>query len=227
MSDTKILFIVTSHDKLGNTGDDTGFHLSELTGPYMKLIKAGFDVDIASPKGGAAPVDPGSYDLSVDTNKAFFDVPDHRRKIENSIALHGVNANQYQAVYFPGGHGTMWDFPDNPVIESIVSHIYESGGYVGAVCHGPAAFVNLKLSNGDFLVNGKKLTCFSNSEECKVAKEKVVPFMLEDKLVEQGGDFSAAALFQHHVMEDSRLITGQNPASADEIANRLIRHLKK
>ena len=227
MSDIKVLFIATSHQQLGDTQDETGVHLFELTKPFTLLTKAGMDVDIASPRGGAVPIDPGSYDLEDDTNKAFMDNPDFRRKLEHSIALREVNANQYKVVYFPGGHGTMWDFPDNPQIENIVKNIYEgSEGIVSGVCHGPAAFVNLKLTNGDFLVKGKKLTCFTNSEEVKVEKDKIVPFLLESKLVEQGAHFSGAALFQKHVVEDGRLITGQNPASAEGIATKIIAQLK-
>lgn len=227
MSEIKVLFIATSHQSLGETPEETGVHLFELTKPFTLLTQAGFDVDIATPKGGNVPIDPGSYDLDDATNKAFMDNVDFRRKLEHSMALREVNANQYQAVYFPGGHGTMWDFPDNPQIEAIVKNIYEgSGGIVGGVCHGPAAFVNLKLSNGDFLVKGKKITCFSNNEEIKVKKDKIVPFLLESKLVEEGAHFSNAASFEKHVVEDGRLITGQNPASAEGIAQKMIAKLK-
>jgi putative intracellular protease/amidase len=222
----KILFIVTSNDKLGSSEINTGFHLAELTIPYLMFVKAGIDVDIASPKGGAAPIDPKSYDLDYEVNKWFVDNAESRKKIEGTIALHQVNANQYQGIYFPGGHGTMWDFPDNPIIESIVGHVYEAGGFIGAVCHGPAALVDLRLPNGEYLVDGKKITCFSNAEEKAVQKDQYMPFSLEDKLVEQGGDFSAAKLFEHHVMSDSRLVTGQNPASAQGIAQEMIRQLQ-
>lgn len=225
MPNKHILFIVTSHDQFGSTDQKTGFHLSEMTDPFILLSKAGFNIDIASPKGGSAPIDPSSYDLTIENNKAFFDHAEYRKKIEHTMALHQVNAQQYKAVYIPGGHGTMWDFPDHPVIGEIVKTIYEHNGFVGAVCHGPAAFVNLRLSNGDFIIKNKKFTCFSNSEERKIEKDKFMPFLLEDKLIEQGGLFSAARLFEKHVMEDSRIITGQNPASAQEIANRLIKHL--
>lgn len=226
MSDIKVLFIATSHHQLGDTDQETGVHLFELTKPFMLLTRAGIDVDIASPKGGAVPVDPGSYDLEDATNKDFMDHNDYRHKLENSIALREVNANQYQAVYFPGGHGTMWDFPDNPLIEAIVQNIYErSQGYVGAVCHGSAALVSLRLANGDFLVKDRNLTCFTNSEEIKVEKDKIVPFMLETVLVEQGAHFKGAALFAENVIEDGHLITGQNPASAAGIAQKLIKHL--
>lgn len=220
---TKILFVVTNHATLGDTREKTGFHLSEMTEPFIAFAKANIDIDIASPKGGEPPIDPSSYDLKHDTNREFMENNEFRKKIENTLALREINTHQYQGIYFPGGHGTMWDFPNNPQIEEIVRSIYESGGMVAAICHGPAAFVGLRLTDGDFLVQGKKLTGFTNPEEIQTKKEKIVPFLLQDKLIEQGAQFVENAVFQENVVQDGRLITGQNPASALKLAEAVIK----
>ncbi len=220
MQDKKILIVVTSHDTLGNTGRKTGFYLSEVTHPYEEFTRAGYDVDFVSPKGGKAPMD--GVKLEDPINKAFLDDPKKVEQVENTLTPSQVDPKQYDAIFYAGGHGTMWDFPNNEKLAQIATAIYEQGGVVGAVCHGPAGLVNIKLSNGKYLVAGKTVTSFTNEEEAAVELTKVVPFLLESKLQEQGAKFTKAPNFQAHVVESDRLVTGQNPASAAGVAEEMV-----
>lgn len=218
----KILFVVTSHDKMGNTAKPTGLWLPELTHPYYGVTTAaeghsGFDVVLASPKGGKAPIDPRSIDLKDPDNKRFMESAETKKAIENTIPLSKINPKDYMGVLFVGGHGPMWDLPDDADAQKIIRVLYEQKCPVAAVCHGPAALVNVKLSNGKYLVAGKKLTAFSNAEEIKGGYEKVVPFMLETKLKERGAVFEAAPPQKPKVVDAGLLLTGQNPASAREL----------
>lgn len=210
----KALIVVTSHNQLGNTGRATGYYLSEVTPPYFALAEAGVDVTFVSPKGGKAPMDEKSRDLSDSQNRKFMENPALVAKLENTLSPDQVKASDYDAIFFAGGHGTMWDFPDNEKLAQITAAIYEKGGVAGAVCHGPAALVNVKLSNGQFLVAGKMVSAFTNEEEEAVEATKIVPFLLETKLIERGAKVTKAANFQSHVVVSERLVTGQNPASA-------------
>jgi putative intracellular protease/amidase len=210
----KVLIIVTSHNQLGNTGKPTGYYLPEVTHTYFELEKAGLQIEIASPLGGKAPMDEKSRDLSDPENKKFLNRSDLVNKIENTIPLSKVNASAYKAIIFAGGHGTMWDFPENKSISEVSRIIYENGGVVAAICHGPAALINIKLTNGQYLISGKKFAAFSNDEERAAKLAEVVPFLLETELVKRGGIYSKAALWQEHVVVSERLVTGQNPASA-------------
>lgn len=220
----KILFVVTSNDKKGDTGQPTGFYLSEVTHPWEVLHKEGFEIEFASPEGGKAPVE--AVELEDGFNAAFWNDPACREWIEHTLKPEKVNPDDYVAVYFAGGHGTMWDFPDNPELASIVRRIYEKGGVVSAVCHGPSALVNVKLSDGSYLVAGKKINAFTNEEEKAVKMDKVVPFLLEDKLRERGARFEKSAPWKSHVAIDGRLVTGQNPQSASDVGLALIKLLK-
>jgi putative intracellular protease/amidase len=220
----KILFVLTSHDKKGNTGQSTGFYLSEASHPYDALTKAGYTIDFVSPKGGKAPVD--GLNLNDPINKAFWEDETVRRKIENTLKPSEVNPNDYVAIHYAGGHGTMWDFADNTELAAIAAAIYEHGGAVSAVCHGPAGLVNIKLSNGKYLVDGKRVNAFTNEEEIAVKLETVVPFMLETKLIERGAKFEKAGLWQEKVVVDDRLVTGQNPASAKAVGEALAKVLE-
>ena len=219
----KILFVLTSHDSLGNTGEKTGFYLSELTHPWDVLKSAGYEIDFVSPLGGLAPID--GLDLNDLINKKFMDSQDYS-KVSNTLKPVQVNPNDYVAVHYVGGHGTMWDFPDNTEIQNISREIYENGGVVSAVCHGPAGLVNLKLSNGDYLVNGKRVNSFTNEEEIARKLDHVVPFLLESKLKERGAIFEKSDLWQEHVTVDERLVTGQNPASAKKLGEEVLRLIK-
>ncbi|MUL36325.1 type 1 glutamine amidotransferase domain-containing protein [Gloeocapsopsis dulcis] len=216
----RILIVVTSHEELGNTGKKTGFYLSEATHPYDVFSRAGYEVDFVSPKGGKAPMD--GVKLEDPLNKAFLDDPEKVKQVENTLQPSQIEANQYDAIFYAGGHGTMWDFPNNEELAQIAANIYEQGGVVGAVCHGPAGLVNIKLANGEYLIKGKTVSGFTNEEEAAVELTEAVPFLLESKLKEQGAEFTKAANFEPHVVKSDRLVTGQNPASAASVAEQML-----
>ncbi|HEY8143240.1 MAG TPA: type 1 glutamine amidotransferase domain-containing protein [Kofleriaceae bacterium] len=226
MSSKKALIVVTSHDRLGDTGKQTGYYLPEVTHPYYALIDAGFDVDLASPRGGAAPMDPSSGDRKDPANARFLDTPADRDKTSRTTRLADVAGSAYDAILFAGGHGTMWDFREDRDVQRLAAAIHEKGGVVAAVCHGPAALVDVRLSSGEFLVAGKRVTGFSNDEEEAAELTNVVPFLLETLLVEHGGRYEkAAGLWKEHVVTDGRLVTGQNPASAAGVGREVARLL--
>ena len=220
----KILFVVTSHDEKGNTGEKTGFYLSEVAHPWNVLMNSGYEIDFVSPKGGKAPVD--GLNLGDAVNKKFWEDAKYRKKVENTFKPSEINPENYAAIHFAGGHGAMWDFADNTELATIAAKIYEKNGIVSAVCHGPAGLVNIKLSNGKYLVDGKKVNAFTNEEEVAVKLNNVVPFLLEDKLKERGAKFEKSGLWQSHVVTDQRLITGQNPQSAQALGEAILEQLK-
>lgn len=219
----KILFVVSSHDKKGNTGESTGYYLGEVSHAW-EVLKNDYTIDFVSPKGGKPPVD--GFDLSDAINKEFWENKVYQNKINNSMKPSEVNPDDYVAIYYAGGHGAMWDFADNVEIAQIAAKIYENNGVVGAVCHGPAGLVNIKLSNGKYLVEDKKINAFTNEEEIAVKLEKVVPFALETKLIERGAKFEKSGLWQKHVTVDQRLVTGQNPQSAKGVGEAILKELK-
>lgn len=223
---SKVLIVLTSHAMLGSTGTPTGYYLSEVSHPYHELNKVGISVDIASIKGGKAPVDPKSLDLDDPINKEFWENPKTKNKIENTLKISEVKSSDYQGILFSGGHGTMWDFRGNEDVQKLIKELYENDGAVAAVCHGPAALVDVKLSNGEPLVKGKKVAGFTNAEEKKVELETVVPFMLESMLRENGAEFVEGGLFEENVQVDQRLVTGQNPASAKKVGSELAKIIK-
>lgn len=221
----KILFVVTSHDKKGSTGQPTGYYLAEVAHPWDVLHSAGYEIDFVSPKGGKAPVD--GFNLEDSINKKFWDNTKYRNKIENTMKPSEVKAEEYFAIFYAGGHGTMWDFADNTDLATIATKIYENNGVVSAVCHGPAGLVNIKLNNGKYLVEGKKINAFTNEEEIAVKLENVVPFMLETTLIQRGAKFEKSGLWQKHVTVDQRVVTGQNPTSAQGVGEAILEELKK
>ncbi len=221
----KIVFVLTSHDELGNTGKTTGFYLSEASHPWKVLADAGYEIDFISPQGGKAPID--GLDLQDSVNNEFWNNPQYRTKIENTMKPSDVNPDDYIAVFYAGGHGTMWDFADNAELQKIARTIYENNGVAAAVCHGPAGLVNIKLSDGKYLVDGKKINSFTNEEEVAVGLDKVVPFLLESKLIERGAKFEKSGLWQPHVTVDQRVVTGQNPQSATLVGEAMLKELKK
>ncbi|UTX48215.1 type 1 glutamine amidotransferase domain-containing protein [Chryseobacterium sp. MA9] len=221
----KILFVVTSHDKKGSTGEDTGYYLGEVSHPWEVLHKAGYEIDFVSPKGGTPPVD--GFDLKDPVNKEFWENQEYKNKIDHSMIPSQVNPKEYSTIFYAGGHGAMWDFADNKELADIASKIYENGGIVAAVCHGPAGLVNIKLNNGKYLVDGKKINAFTNEEESEVKLTNVVPFLLEDKLKERGAKFEKSGLWQNHVVTDQRVITGQNPQSAKSVGEAIVKELNK
>lgn len=221
----KILFVVTSHDKKGNTGENTGYYLGEVSHPWEVLHKAGYEIDFVSPKGGTPPVD--GFDLKDPVNKEFWENKEYKNKIDHSLTPAQVNPKDYSTIFYAGGHGAMWDFADNTELAAIASKIYENGGIVAGVCHGPAGLVNIKLSNGQYLVNGKKINAFTNEEEAEVKLTDVVPFLLENKLKERGARFEKSGLWQNHTVTDQRVITGQNPQSAKSVGEAILKELSK
>ena len=218
----KILAVVTSVDKMGQD-KDTGYEHTELARAYWVFTANGFNVDIASPKGGKSPVvidaeDMGAYDYAFLNDDAI------QQKVANTIALEDVNPDDYEAVYFVGGKGTMFDFPDNAYVQNIAKTLYQNNKVVSAVCHGPAALVNVKLDNGEMLLSNKKVSGFTNDEELFLipdAKE-IFPFLLEDKLIEQGAQFQAGTTYLEKVTQDGKLITGQNPWSVWTLAEKVV-----
>jgi len=213
---TAILIAVTNNNKLGNTGKQTGWYLPEVSHPYDEFVKAGFKVDFVSPKGGVAPVDEGSVKTYENDAScaAFLKNEEALKKLKNTFSPSQIKAKEYKALYFAGGHGPMYDMPDCKEMQQLATQIYENKGVVGAVCHGPCGLVNIKLSNGEYLVKGKKVCGFTNSEEEAVNLTQAMPFLLESKLKERGAIFVGAANWQANVQVDERLVTGQNPASA-------------
>lgn len=172
-------------------------------------------------------MDPKSLDLEDPLNKSFYENKELMGQLEKTISLKTINPKDYKAIVFAGGHGTMWDFADSEAISQVSREIYESGGVVAAVCHGPAALVNIKLSNGDYLIKGKRVTGFTNVEEDIVQLSKFMPFMLEDKLKERGATFEGAKPWSEQVVVDGRLVTGQNPASASRLGLQVVEILNQ
>lgn len=221
----KALIVVTSHDQLG-TLRKTGYYLPEVAHPYLVLHDAGYDLDVVSPKGGNAPMDPGSLDLDDPDNRRFWETPEMRAKVENTLRPEDVDPADYDAIVFAGGHGVMWDFPDDTGLQRLGTAIYEDGGVVAAVCHGPAALVNMKLSDGSYLVAGKTVAAFTDEEEEAAELTGVVPFLLASTLISRGANHVKAANFQPKVASDQRLVTGQNPASAKRLGEEVLAALE-
>jgi len=221
----KILFVVTSHDKKGDTGVPTGYYLGEVSHPWEVLHEAGYEIDFVSPKGGKAPID--GFNLDDATNKKFWENAEYRHKVEHTLTPAEIKSENYAAIFYAGGHGAMWDFADNEALADIAAKIYEQNGVVGAVCHGPAGLVNIKLSNDKYLVDGKKINAFTNEEEVAVGLEKVVPFALETQLIERGAKFEKSGLWQSHVVVDTHVVTGQNPQSAKAVGEAILKELNK
>ncbi|MER6944648.1 type 1 glutamine amidotransferase domain-containing protein [Nonomuraea sp. NPDC000554] len=216
----RILIALTSHDDLGGVRR-TGYYVPEAAHPWEIFLQAGFDVDVASVQGGAPPQD--GFDPDDPTQTAFLAA----LELSGTLRLADVDAATYDAVLYAGGHGTMWDFPDDPDVRRLGREIYERGGVVAAVCHGPSALVNLTLSDGSHLVAGKRVAAFTNAEEKAAGLTEVVPFLLADALTERGARHEPAGDFQAQVVVDGRLATGQNPASAAPLAKRVLELLEQ
>lgn len=228
MSSKKILFVLTSHDRKGEAGDanaaPSGFYLSEVSHPHKVLSEAGYQIDFVSPRGGKTHVD--GLDLSDPVNAAFWNDASLRGKTENTLSPAQVNPADYAAIFYAGGHATMWDFADNTELAAIAGRIYDAGGVVAAVCHGPAGLVNVRLGNGQYLVAGKEVAAFTNEEERAVGLFDSVPFLLADTLTQRGARHLPAGNFQPQVVTSERLVTGQNPASAYGVAGAMLPLLK-
>ncbi|WP_437968230.1 type 1 glutamine amidotransferase domain-containing protein [Sorangium sp. So ce260] len=221
----RVLIAMTSHDKKGATGESTGAYLPEIAHPYAEFTKAGIAIDFASARGGRVPLD--GVDEADPASAPFLDGGALAGRLHDSLPADSVEPSRYAAIFFAGGHGTMWDFPENEAFARVATRIYERGGVVGAVCHGPAALVNVRLSSGQYLVAGKAVSAFTNEEERAVKLDAVVPFLLQDRLVERGALFQPAAPWQKQVVVAERLVTGQNPASAQGVAEAMVRLLHR
>ncbi|MDQ3051581.1 MAG: type 1 glutamine amidotransferase domain-containing protein [Bacteroidota bacterium] len=225
----KVLFVLTSHSELGNTGMKTGFWVEEFAAPYYVMADEGVEVTIASPKGGQPPIDPKSEapDAQTEATKRYYADRALKERITNTKKLAEVDAADFDAIFFPGGHGPMWDLYDNKDSIALIQDFWSAGKPVAAVCHAPSALLNVKDENGDPLVKGKKVTGFTNTEEEGVKLTDVVPYLLEDELKARGGKYSSGSDWSSHVVKDGMLITGQNPASSEKVAKELLALLEK
>jgi putative intracellular protease/amidase len=218
---TRILMVVTSHDALPN-GRKTGLWLEEYGTPYNEFAAAGFDIVTASPKGGAAPIDPRSFDNKAAASTFAKAI----EQLERTKRLAEIEPAPFDAIFFPGGHGPMFDLAQDARVKVLLRHFVDAGKLYAAVCHGPAAFVGATTASGQPLVAGKRLTAFTNEEEREVGLDKAVPFLLEDKLCDEGARFEKAANWSDHVVTDGMLITGQNPQSSASAARAIITALR-
>lgn len=225
----KVLMVLTSHGELGNTGEKTGFWIEEFAAPYYVLLDAGAEMTLASPKGGQPPVDPKSESADSQTaaTKRFYGDNDLIDKIAHTSKLNEVNETDFDAVFYPGGHGPLWDLSDDATSIALIENFYKNNKPVAFVCHAPAALLKVKAPNGEPLVKNKVVTGFSNSEEEAVKLTKVVPFLLEDELKKLGALYSKGADWSSYVKQDGLLITGQNPGSSEEVAKLLLAAIGK
>ena len=223
----KILFVLTSNDKLGDTGNKTGFWIEEFAAPYYMLKDAGYEVTLSSPKGGQPPIDPSSEsdDAQTESTKRFYNDKETQETLASTLQLSEVNQKDYDALFYPGGHGVLWDLVEDKDSKEIIESFYNNNKPVSFVCHAPAVLKNIKNSNGEPLVKGKKVTGFTNQEEDAVQLTNVVPFLLEDMLIENGGEYSKIEDWQPYAVQDGLLITGQNPASSEKVADLLMKTL--
>lgn len=212
---SRALLVLTSHDDLGGLRT-TGYYVGEAADPWQVFTGAGFTVDVASIAGGVPPED--GRDEDDPTQRAFLTDPHIAAQLRSTASLADIEAGDYDIVFFVGGHGTMWDFPNSSDVNRVGREVYENGGVVAAVCHGPAALVNITLSNGDPLVAGKRVSCFTNDEEAAVGLTDTVPFLLADALTAKGATHVPGPNFTENVIGDGRVVTGQNPQSASGVA---------
>lgn len=219
-----VLIVLTSHDQLGDTGEKTGFWLEELASPFYKFKDAGVSVTLASPLGGQPPLDPKSHepDFQTEDTRRFDDDPSANRELANTVRLKDMKVEDFDAVFYPGGHGPLWDLHNDEDSIRLIEGFIAAGKPVGAVCHAPAVLLRARDPDGDPLVKGKKVTGFSNTEEAAVGLTDVVPYLLEDRLTEAGGIYQKAEDWHSLAVVDGLIITGQNPASSSAVAEALI-----
>ena len=220
----KILIVLTSHDQLGSTGRKTGFWLEELAAPYYRFKDAGADLVLASPQGGRPPLDPKSNEpgFQTDETRRFEADPEAMAALAHTVRLDSVSTDDFDTVFYPGGHGPMWDLAEDPVSIRLMETILRSGKPLAVVCHAPGALRHTTNPDGTPLVQGRRVTGFTNEEEAAVGLTEVVPFLVEDELKRLGGDYSKAADWQPYVLTDGLLVTGQNPASSGPTADALL-----
>ena len=224
----RILMVLTSHDQLGETGNKKGFWLEEFASPYYVFKDASADITLASPDGGQPPLDPKSDepDFQTDATRRFKEDQDAQAALANTVKLADVSAEDFDAVFYPGGHGPLWDLAEDRSSIALIESMYAAGKPVAAVCHAPAVFKHTKTSDGSPLVEGKSVTGFSNSEEDAVQLTEIVPFLVEDELKAKGGNYSKGDDWHPYALTDGNLITGQNPASSELAAMAVLDKLK-
>lgn len=225
----KVLIVLTSHDQLGNTGKKTGFWIEEFATPYYFFLDKNVDVTIATPKGGQAPIDPKSNepDYQTESTKRYFKDAQAQKALSNTVKISAVNAKEFDAVFYPGGHGPMWDLANDKSSIALIEAFNNSNKPMAFVCHGPAALVNVKAKDGSYLIRGKEVTGFCNTEEEAVQLTQVVPFSLENKLKERGATYKKGNDWSSFTVSDGLLLTGQNPQSSKEIAEKLLAKLSR
>lgn len=223
----KILMVLTSHDQLGDTGKKTGFWLEEFAAPYFVLKDAGHEITLASPAGGQPPLDPKSDepDAQTEATRRFKDDQEAQAQLASTVRLADVDSSRFDGVFYPGGHGPLWDLAQDATSKATIESTLASGKPVALVCHAPAVLRNVTSPQGEPIVKGRKITGFTNEEEEAVGLTDVVPFLLEDVLKEQGGDFTRGGVFEPYVVQDGLLITGQNPPSSEPAAKKLLEAL--
>jgi len=224
----KVLLVLTSHDQLGDTGMKTGFWLEEFAAPYYVFKDQGAQITLASPKGGLPPLDPKSdeADFQTDATRRFADDQDAQQLLANTVKLATINSDDYDAVFYPGGHGPLWDLSESADSKALIESQFNAGKPVGLVCHAVAALRHTAKSNGEPLVKGKRVTGFSNSEEDAVQLTDVVPFLVEDNLIANGGLYNKGDDWASYIEIDGNLITGQNPGSSEAVASAMLAQLK-
>ncbi len=220
----KILFVLTSHDRLGDTGHKTGFWLEEFAAPYYVFKDAGAAITLASPAGGQPPLDPKSDepDAQTATTERFRQDVQAQAALAATVPLAQVDAADFDAVFYPGGHGPLWDLANDPASIALLEAFERAGKPLGLVCHAPGALVKVRAANGQPLVAGRRVTGFTNSEEAAVGLSAVVPFLIEDEFIRLGGHYQKGPDWQAHVVTDGRLVTGQNPGSSEGVAQALL-----
>ena len=220
----KVLFVLTSHDELGNTGQKTGFWTEELAAPYYALSDKGVEITLASPKGGQPPIDPKSEDPTAQTyaTRRMDDDQVLKDKLKNTHKLSEVKSKDFDAVFYPGGHGPLWDLAEDKVSQDLIVDFYSNDKPVAFVCHAPGVLKDVKI-DGEYLVKDKNVTGFTNTEEEAVQLTDVVPFLVEDMLKQNGGSYSKVENWAPYAVVDGRLITGQNPASSEKVAEELLK----
>ncbi|WP_040485266.1 type 1 glutamine amidotransferase domain-containing protein [Lutibaculum baratangense] len=223
----KVVMILTSHDQLGDTGRKTGFWLEELAAPYYVFKEAGYEITLASPEGGQPPLDPKSNEPAFQTEdtRRFEADAEAREALANTVKLADISQADFDTVFYPGGHGPMWDLAESPVSAALIESFLAANKPVALVCHAPGVLRHVKTPNGRPLVEGKKVTGFTNSEEAAVGLTDVVPFLVEDELQAKGGIYSKGPDWGPYFVQDGLLITGQNPASSAGAARRLVEEL--
>jgi len=222
----KILIVLTSHEDLGNTGKKTGFWTEELAAPYYALADQGAEITLASPKGGQPPIDPKSEDptAQTDATRRMAEDKELLAQLSNTKKLSEVNPADYDAVFYPGGHGPLWDLAEDETSQQLIIDFYKADKPIAFVCHAPGVLRHVKI-DGEYLVNGKNVTGFTNTEEEAVQLTDIVPFLVENMLKENGGNYSKIGDWSPYAVTDGKLITGQNPASSEKVAEELLKML--